>query len=422
MKVIKLKTKLVEDIRQSTEVKVAVALMSGTGLDVLIENLPADAKLQLLIGIDLPTSPDVFRSLLGADKVETRVYLKGNFFHPKLYVVKGRSNSAYVGSGNCTSGGMENNIELFAGISVSSEVSEYELWFDTYFRLGTTITEEWIEQYEEVFDIVASYGEKVKRQMGRFKGRFGVANPQQLAHIDFTHQFFKYAHHNAFTGNKPYSDDVAVVNERFEVGEKLRELHDLVMPLITSKRWDIHPHEWNEYVTSSFKHGEYTSDALDGMWLHYGRSGPQLDKFKEAYGDKQSSLYHMRLEVLIRAYDVGLWLRVGKNNGSIVDRENFKRRMDESQSYRDTFYRLVVTLPADHYVYINGAERKVNTFSSSEELHEFVRKDNTRTSYFIIGEDLLPGDVRLSESNIANTVVTSFEKLYPIYQHIKTIL
>lgn len=424
MKILKLQSHLINELNKANEVCVASAIVSDSGLQILLDNIPSNCKLKLLIGIDLPTPISVFERLfeLGNENIEAKVFLKESFFHPKLYLTNGKNKVVFVGSGNCTIGGLENHIELFHKISEDEMFSEYKSWFDTYFKLGTEIREEWLTQYATFFleREVQEATERVK--IKEFKRQLPANKTAiNLNQIDFTNQFFKLYHHTAFEDNKVRKSFPQYDKERLEVKKRLEDLHELVYPLIINKGWDIHPHHMNNHIVSSHQHGEFTSNDLGALWLHYGRSENDLLRFKQVYGDNQTSMYQMRLQVLVHLNDVSIWLRVGKNNGSVVDRENFKNRLKE-KNYQNKFYTLINKLSDDYFISINNERRSVTTFNDSAELSDFVKKDNISKHYFIIGKEYLPNSEYLSKINIADTVIKEYELLYPIYELIKTVI
>ncbi|SFB59797.1 phospholipase D-like domain-containing protein [Algoriphagus aquimarinus] len=103
-------------LMEAEEVWVAVALMNEEGLKLIQESIPDEIKSTFILGIGLPTHPEVFNKLykqeLLTDKVEAYLH-KGNFYHPKLYLIKSVNGfTAFVGSANATSSGYHKNVEL----------------------------------------------------------------------------------------------------------------------------------------------------------------------------------------------------------------------------------------------------------------------------------------------------------------------
>jgi HKD family nuclease len=422
MKVIKLYSLLNPELRFAKEVCIASAIVSDAAIDFLLSEIDDDCKVKLLIGIDLATPETVFEKLLALNNpnIEAKVFTRQGFFHPKLYLVNGKTKSIFIGSGNFTQGGLGGNIELFHKLSDDLSYTEYLTWFNQYYNMGTEITDIWLKEYSLINKDRNEFEAIERTRVADFKRRINKNGSFiDLRDVDFTNQFFKLQHYLAFEGDKP-NDRTAKANlERSVVKDRLLDLHDILFPLISNKEWDIHPHSMPQHIVSSFQHGEHTGERLDALWLHYGRSQAELDRFKEIYGEHQTSLYHMRLQVLLRLNDVQVWLRVGKNNGSIVDREAFKKNIKDS-TFMNQFFRLITSLPSDFFITINAEHKDVNSFKTASDLYEFVRRDEIAKHYFIIGKEYRPDSPEISESRIAQSVLNDFELLLPLYNLIKT--
>lgn len=425
MKVIKLESEITPLLSSAKKVNIAVAIMTEYGLELLRENIDEDCEVNLLVGIDLLTPLEVFRDLFAYDNENwtIKVFRRKAFFHPKLYIINNGTAKAFIGSGNFTKGGVSTHVELF-NTAEGNDAIEFEKWFEQYFKIGEELSQDFIDEYEPLFNKAVEVQYNSNNQIRKLKRDLETSKSSQtfdLESCNFSDQYFKYDDYNAFTGNKPYSFAEEVNAERKSVKETLFDLDDRIFPLIQTKGWDLHPHEMTDHIVSSHQHGAYTSDDLGALWLHYGRSPKDLKEFKRIYGDNQTSMYHMRLQVLVHAYDICVWLRVGKNNGSIVDRNAFKQNMRGS-SYRIQFYQLIQTLPNTFSITINHEERSVTSFSSAEELHDFVKEDDIRNEYFIIGRSYQPDDGAISDQNINQTILGDFQVLYPIYVHIRTTI
>lgn len=418
--VIRLETEFKNFIRKADEICIAVAMLTDYGLQ-LFDNRDEDCSFEILVGYDLPTKPSALQKLID-DGVETKIYdIKNQFFHPKLYLFRIDEDwTAFLGSGNCTKGGLLTNIELSLKIEDPDAVQELLDWYVTYNNLGTTLEQEWLEEYSLFY---AERRDKEKELISitkQFKKSTGVTKGKvALSDYNFTGQFFTFEHYNAFKAPKPILDEPGPIAERLEVRNKLEELHNGIYPLIDKKEWKLYAHHQPQHLTSSFRHNERASSSLDAIWLHYGRSEPELEKYKVAYGENMTSLFHMRMEVLIRKDVIWVELRVGKNNGSYPDRNFIREQLKTNRVFKDTYYDLIKDLDNDFTVTVADNEVPVREFKNSEELKEFTLMDNPKFYYFRIGREYKPDDKAISESEIESTVINDFEKLYPIYQLFK---
>ena len=415
----RLKTEFQKILDSASEIYIASAIVSNNGLGLILNNTNPNCLIYILIGIDLPTPDSVFQELLDLKKenIKFKAFTKSGFFHPKLYLIKSDKTYAFIGSGNFTTGGLEKNIELFNLSENEKDYEQYHSWFTQYFKLGTEVTQDWIDDYrlnyirrKEVLDLDRQLSKNFKNKINR--------TPIDITSMDFTNQFFKLNHYQAFDYPKPTQRTAIADKERYTVKEQLTLLHESLFREIERKNWDLHHHDMPNHVVSSHQHGEYTSDDLSALWLHYGRSQPELDQFKELYGEKQSSLYHMRLQVLVHDKNLAVWLRVGKRDGSWVDRTKFKENLTNPE-YRQSFFNLLTSLPKEYFIEINGNLQYVNSFVSVDDLFQFVRKDDIKNFYFIIGKEYSPDSPEISILNITQTIINDFEILMPIYKMLK---
>lgn len=419
-KVLKLKTEFDKLVRKADEICIAVAMMTDFGIEVF-DNRDEECNFEVLVGYDLPTQPSVLQKLLD-EKVDTKIYdVKNQFFHPKLYFFRIDEDwTAFIGSGNCTRGGLEANIELSIKVEDPDIVQELLDWYETYYNLGTTLKQEWLDEYSLFYAERKDKEQELKIITQQFKKTTGVSKGKiALKDYDFKNQFFGFEHFDAFTPPKPILDDPGPISERLEVRSKLEELHELIYPEIISKGWDVHPHHQTQHLTSSFRHNEYAASSLNAIWLHYGRSEDELELYKVAFGDNMTSLFHMRLEVLITKSYLSVELRVGKNDGSYPDRQYIRQQLKTNPAFLKKYYQLVQNLDDEFDITINNEYTKVRGFEDAEHLKEFTIADNPKLHYFRIGREYQPDDKAISNDNIVNTVMADFEDLYPLYQLFK---
>lgn len=415
------KLKLSNDLKlllgDCEEIWIAVAMVSDAGFNFIQKNINQSAKQNYLIGVGLPTSPSVLRQLMDlspSDQFRSRIYHKeSKLFHPKMYIIKtGEKFYAFVGSGNCTDGGLDTNVEISAKIDDPDFCKKSLDWFNSFYKNGRTITEDFLQAYESLFH---KQKERMKKDSEEIQYLFSETNETlNLDKIDFTNQFFKKEHFQAFEGNKPRNRSAEVNAERINVRAQLYRLHDKILPEIKAKKWNLAEHYVAGDIVSSAVHGEFTADDLQAMWLHYGRDKKEI----KAYGELETPLKYMRLQVIIHKNNIGLWNRIGKDNGSQIDRDNLKKKLKNDPDYRAEIYRIISTLPQDFYIELNNERKYIGEFETEEQLAVFLLSASYK-SYFIIGNELRPDDVRLSTENIVDTVIDHFELLLPTYELIK---
>lgn len=399
-------------LSDANEIWIAVALMSVDGLNFIRTHAPENAIQHYLVGVDLPTSPDVLQTLMDvqSETCKSKYFQRENrFYHPKLYVIRDHTGlTAYVGSGNCTMGGLDKNIEISLRTDDKNTCEELKSWFTTQFNLSKSITKDFIEPYRVVYQRRKERIEEDRKEMRQVFG----GNSINLEDIDFSQQFFKKQHFEAFEGVKPYSHLKEHDLEREAVRTMFYHLHHEIEPLIKAKRWDLHRHyEWQNVVSSAV-HNSHTSLELDGMWLHYGRDEPEI----KAFGDDETPINFMRMQIIIHKDAVGVWNRVGRDKqGSKIDRIYLKMQLMSSARFRKNFFDAMNRLPEGYFIQMNNQQRWVVDFLDEASLTAYLSQDNLR-DYLYFGKDFHPADPQLSKSNIAATVIRHFELLYPTYQ------
>ncbi|HEY9153151.1 MAG TPA: phospholipase D-like domain-containing protein, partial [Anaerolineales bacterium] len=150
--VTKLSRDLAPALNQAEEIWIAVAMLTMQGLDFLLDNTRPNCKINLLVGVDLPTDPKALEKLiqLQAEK-EFRVQLfieNKEFFHPKLYLIKDLySYIGFIGSANFTNGGLNENIELTIQVDNDHLCNELKSWFFELFNRAKPLTSSFAKEY-----------------------------------------------------------------------------------------------------------------------------------------------------------------------------------------------------------------------------------------------------------------------------------
>jgi HKD family nuclease len=166
---------LKEDLKKAREIWVAVAMVSEKGLEFLTK-AAKDAKVNIVVGIDLPTPPDVLHRLFRLEKTSNswRVWLKDEgYFHPKVYIVKFSNGkyAAYVGSGNLTGGGLQDHHEVAVRIADQKACATLIDVFHEYCKPGESIklTSEWLKEYKDKFVLKSDWIKKSESENNELK-------------------------------------------------------------------------------------------------------------------------------------------------------------------------------------------------------------------------------------------------------------
>jgi hypothetical protein len=89
----------------------------------------------------------------------------------------------------------------------------------------------------------------------------------------------------------------------------------------------------------------------------------------------------------------------------------------KDENIRKVFFEALKKLGNGYWMNIENMP-PIKDIYTPEQLHSFTQKESI-DDYFIIGCDIDWLDNRLSKGNIPNTILTEFNKLYPLYELMK---
>ncbi|MDP1816862.1 MAG: phospholipase D-like domain-containing protein [Leadbetterella sp.] len=403
-----IKSQLETELQNASYVWVASAMISYNGWDFIQKAISPTAAQFYLIGIDLATEPKVFESILSKSVINARIYESQFTFHPKVYLIRKLDGSftAFIGSSNTTKWGLEKNVEMNFQIDDQAECHKLLSWFNELYADGYIITEEFIKDYKTRFvrtNIKAKEIEKeadqVKKEISKNKG-----------------QFFSRNHHEIFNEKFHRVNSLDLQRIRKEVRDKFRALHFQIYSQFSAfGLTDIYCHHQSREIVSRHFFNKYSGNYIDAMWLHYGKSQAQLQKHSskdKSINRPDSFINNIRMQVVIHEDSLGIWLVLGRNNGSVIDRNHFRNQMSIPK-IREDFFKKINELGNEYW--LNDSKKTLNQFRTAEDLWEETRRESIG-DYFIIGCNIDWLDKRLSNTNIATTVLQEFQKLYPLYE------
>ena len=415
---------LIINIKNAKSLSIAVALINNYGLKIVEENVPKNCHREYLIGIHLPTPPDVLRKLLElgndfSNKVETRLYNSQENYHPKVYLIEKESGDliAFVGSANATRGGLRHNIEMSVSITDQSQCLMLKDWFNQLFLKSKKYDEEFVKQYEYVYRKNRSLSSTQKSNIEKIVGSSNSSVSQKITIR--TGQFFRQSDFDAFAVPLQMDKSTFAVELRANVKERLIELSEMIVPkFIDYGMTDLHqPYKRNLYTSQHFHSGR-SLGPKEAIWLHFGKSRVELVKYE---GDFQSITNHARLQVILRntatEIYIGIWLYLSKPGGSYFDKERLVEGLKDI-NFRERLYEYIIDLGGVYWVAVGDDWLNVSEIKSSDELADFLVEDIYQYE-IIIGRNYDPNDLSLSEENIEETVLVEFSKLFKIYALIK---
>lgn len=161
------------ELKKADEIWVAVGLLNNAGLEYILNIVPKSCRLNFIVGIDLPTDPKALSRLLylkGKRLINSKI-LTEDFFHPKVYIIKSAQHlHAFVGSANCTMGGLENNIEMSIGTKDKTICKSLVDWFENDLLANSQpLTADFIKSYKPKYHNRIKRRKKEKAEMEDLK-------------------------------------------------------------------------------------------------------------------------------------------------------------------------------------------------------------------------------------------------------------
>lgn len=397
-------------LQQVEHCYIATAAISDAGFDFIRSRIPTKSKMEIVTGLDVPTSPEVlkriWRNYQGC--ITLNIYTK-NFFHANVYIfdLPFRKSVAFVGSGPFTLEGIKDSEELFYKITDAKEIETLKSWFIGYYEFSNPLSEELIQEYEYLYPTLKQRDIASRQEKKQFI-ELTIAG-FYWDHVKFKNQYFKKEDYLALSSSKARATSSEVHAERVGVQAKLIQLHELIKKDVT--RMKLHADPDANKLVSSLDPADHPDNKLQTMWLTYGRSEAELKKYNSTTGTD-----FITLQIVLQQKEVGVWL-TAKPNTSKVDREYVSKQM-YNEEYKKQFFTLLTGLGAGYWIEIAGDRKAVETFQNEDTLWEFTKADNWHYA-FIVGKNYTVGDTEISNELIAPTIIKEFEKLVLVYRHMK---
>jgi hypothetical protein len=313
---------------------------------------------------------------------------------------------AFVGSGTFTLEGIKDSEELFYKITDLKEIENLKSWFIGYYEFGEPLSEPLIQEYEYLYPTlkqrdILSHQEK-KQFISLTTAGFS------WDHIKLKHQYFKKEDYLALSSDKAHLNTPEIHTERVSVQNKILQLHELIKDHVHKlKLYEISD---PDQIVSSLNPAHHTDHQLRSMWLTYGRS--EADQKKQ---NAATLAEVMHLQIILRQKDVCICLVPGAPRAGKVDREYFRKQMNDGE-YRKQFFALLTALGPGYWIEIAGDKKNVDSFLNDDVLWEYTKTDNWIYYSFLIGKNYSPADVEINSENIATTMMKELDKLVVIFR------
>ncbi len=400
-------------LQQVEHCYIATAAISEAGFDFIRTRIPTKTKMEILTGLEVPTSPAVLQRIWRnyQGRITLNIYTR-NDFHANVYIfdLPYRKSVAFIGSGHFTLEGIKDSEELFYKISDAKEIENLKSWFIGYYEFAQPLTEALIAEYEWRYPAMKQrdYASRLEKKQFLALTTAGFSWDQ----IKFRQQYFKKEDYLAFSSGKAHFTAPELYAERVSVQNKFIALHELIKDDL--RKLGLHANSDPDSTVSSPDPFHHADSQLRSMWLAYGRSAAELKKYDEA--TTLADLMHV--QIMLSQKDVGIYLVAGTPRKGKVDREYLKNRMNDVE-YRKQMFTLLSGLKAGYWIEVACERKNTDTFPTEETLWEFTKADQWMYFDFIIGRNYTPDAVEISNDNIAPSIVKELDKLSLVFRHMK---
>lgn len=403
-----LESELIPHLKEAKEIHIAVALMNSYGLDTIEETIPEDCLRKYLVGIHLPTPPNILQRLMESEsrnsaKISSKVHVSHSNYHPKVYVIRKKDDQliAFIGSANATRGGFKSNIEMTTSIEDQKRCKHLLSWFGKLFEQSSSLSQNFIDGYKTRY-----IRNKQLESAQRSNNEHFYQEHSEQANSTFVSetQFFTQSDFDAFAPSTHFETDGPFVDARGQVRRKMINLHYAIFPqFVDYGMMNIYPARRKQDYTSKHYHSQGIFNAKESIWFNYGK-------------DRQGFTNHLRIQIILmnseRDQYVGFWIFC-KPNSSIEDRQRLQTGLS-NHIFLDRLYKGLLSLGDFSWIAIGDDDRWISDIKDKEDLIEFLRSDDF-SQEFLIGRNYHPNHPDISAENIYETTLIQFSKLYKIY-------
>jgi hypothetical protein len=400
-------------LQQVEHCYIAAAAISEAGFDFVRSRIPSKTKMEIVTGLEMPTSPAVLQRIWRnyQGRITLNIYTR-NDFHANVYIfdLPYRKSVAFVGSGHFTIEGIKDSEELFYKITDAKEIENLKSWFIGYYEFAQPLTEALIAEYEWRYPAMKKrdYASRLEKNQFLSLTTAGFS----WDHIKFKQQYFKKEDYLALSSSKAHVSTPELYAERVNVQNKFIALHELIKNDL--RKLGFHAASDSGSIVSSADPVQHTDSQLRTMWLAYGRSTTELKKYNES--PTLADLTHV--QIMLNQKDMGIYLVAGNPRKGKVDREYFKRSMNDVE-YRKQMFNLLRGLGAGYWIEVACERKNTDTFPTEDTLWEFTKADQWMHFDFIIGRNYAPDAVEISNVNIGPYIVKELDKLSLVVRHMK---
>lgn len=391
-------------LQQAEHCYIATAAISEEGFDFIRSRIPTKTKMEIVTGLEMPTSPGVLQRIWRnyQGRISLHIYTR-NRFHANLYIfdLPYRKSVAFVGSGDCTLGGLKDSDELFYRINDAKEIENLKSWFVGYYEFAQPLTEEIVSEYTSRYPLMKEHEHALRVEREQL---LGLTTGFSWDHIKFRQQFFKKEDYLVFNSNKAGSDTDELRAERTDLQNKFVTLHELMKDELSK----IGLRADGEGIVSSIDPARHPNALLRNIWLSYGLHAINTKKLDD---HSQASV-----RITLGQKELCLQLVVGTARQNKTERERFKTNMND-EDYRKQTLQLFSKLGPGYWIEVACDRTPVEAIRTEEALREITKRDDGQHHRFAIGRCFEPNATEISQENVAVTLIRESTRLVSLVRH-----
>jgi hypothetical protein len=385
-------------LSQAVHCYIVTAGISDAGFEFVRSRIPPKCKIDLITGLDNPSSPQVLHKVLRhyQERITVKIYTR-NVLHANMLMIElpYRKSVAFVGSGTLSLEGLKDYEELFWKVSDPKEIESLLSWFTGYYEFGSPLTEELIQEYEAVYP-------EIRRREIMSREEKDVALSAAGIRWDVirfgTQLFTKEDFHVLSPVNWSVSNE-QLRNGRNVVLDKLRALRDSLTPsLATHKLFPIHEGAGGLSIAEIHDHEDHRIKELC-IGFSSNPNGIVADGVRMEAGLAITHFF-VRIRKSVRDPEVTV--------------------PDLAGEVRAELFSAVSKAGSGHYFSLAGVRRPAESFSQANALWDFTQADRT-FSDLLFEKRWTPGDLALAAVNIDATVISAFKNLLPVATAIREV-
>jgi hypothetical protein len=397
---------------QAEHCYIATASISSQGFDFIRSRIPQKTKLDILIGVESLSSPEVLKRILRnyTDRVTMKFFSK-NTFHANLYIfdLPYRKSVAFIGSGSLSLEGLKDHEEIFHKISDAKEIEGLKSWFMGYFEFAEQIEERFSEAYEQ------EYYRWHQREIATRKERSNLLRLTSRGFnwegIRFKNQFFSKDDFLILSSGNATSLHPGIVEARNTLEQKLLQLAHSIEPVINKAK--LYLNDQGDPV--KMEPASRVSTRVTEAGVSFGKGVRELKSMPQ----DTTAIDFLKFHIIVTQTGVEVLFFSNASCGKF-DRENLLSML-ANEDFKGSFYRQVTLLGEKYFLGVAGERKPVTSFTTAELLMSFLSQDQWRYYDFEIGRSFGPGDTDLAIDKIQGTIESCFTQLLPIYDAFKAV-